>query len=90
MWLALLDAGIHFIMDRVKASPNLLGRWKALSGAEMRNILSYEHTIVLGKFKSELRGNVLFWWSLGFDQMVHHLTHYSLIYLMLRAMGIVP
>lgn len=26
--LALLDFVVHFIVDRIKASPNLLGRWK--------------------------------------------------------------
>lgn len=33
-FLALFDAGIHFIVDRIKASPSLLGRFKALSGTE--------------------------------------------------------
>lgn len=27
-WLCFVDAGIHFVMDRVKASKELLGRWK--------------------------------------------------------------
>jgi Protein of unknown function (DUF3307) len=27
-WLCFLDMGIHFVTDRVKASKNLLGRWK--------------------------------------------------------------
>jgi len=53
--LMLMDMVIHFTMDRVKASPKMLGRF---------NIKEKE-----------------FWWSLGFDQMVHHLTHYLLIYL---------
>lgn len=51
--LALFDLVVHFIMDRVKASPKLLGRYDI-------------------KDKR-------FWWSLGFDQMVHHLTHYAII-----------
>ena len=25
--------------------------------------------------------NKFFWWSLGFDQMIHHLTHYFIIYI---------
>jgi len=34
-WLiALFDAAVHFVMDRVKASPKLMGRWKPLSGPE--------------------------------------------------------
>ena len=27
--------------------------------------------------------NKFFWWSLGFDQMVHHLTHYFIIYILI-------
>jgi hypothetical protein len=53
-WLALVDFGIHFLMDRTKASPHLLGRFKP-----------QEH---------------YYWWVLGFDQMVHHLTHYFVIW----------
>jgi len=37
--------------------------------------------------RRRLRGNTLFWWCLGFDQMIHHLTHYVCIYLMLRLAG---
>lgn len=55
--LAVLDFVLHSIMDRIKASPNLLGR-----------------------FSIE---NKYFWWSLGFDQMVHHLTHYIIIFIIL-------
>ncbi len=51
--LAAFDLVIHFIMDRVKASPKMLGRFDI-------------------KDKR-------FWWSLGLDQMVHHLTHYAII-----------
>ena len=51
--LAILDFCIHSIMDRIKASPDLLGR-----------------------FNPE---QPYFWWALGFDQMIHHLTHYLLI-----------
>lgn len=51
--LALFDMTIHFIMDRIKASPKMLGRF---------NTTQKE-----------------FWWSLGLDQMVHHLTHYAII-----------
>lgn len=55
--LTILDIVIHFAMDRIKASPELLGRF---------NVQQKE-----------------FWWSLGLDQMVHHLTHYGLIYLII-------
>jgi len=53
--LAMADFGIHFTQDRIKASPNLLGRWK--------------------------QDSPFFWWALGQDQMVHHLTHYWIIYM---------
>jgi hypothetical protein len=33
--------------------------------------------------RKALRGNRLFWIALGFDQMVHHLTHYVCIFLIL-------
>lgn len=55
--LAVLDFVIHSTMDRIKASPNLLGRFSM--------------------------DNKYFWWSLGFDQMVHHLTHYVIIFIIL-------
>lgn len=55
--LALMDFAIHFTMDRIKASPKMLGR-----------------------FKPDQKE---FWWALGIDQMVHHLTHYLIIALIL-------
>ena len=33
---------------------------------------------------AKIKSNTYFWWALGWDQMMHHLTHYLLIYLMLR------
>ena len=54
--LGLIDFVIHFIVDRVKAHPDLGGRYKT--------------------------DNPKFWWSLGADQGVHHLTHYLIIYIM--------
>jgi hypothetical protein len=75
-------------MDRIKASPNLLGRYKALSADEMKSILSYLPTLgeagVQEKFGDQLRSNVYFWWALGLDQGVHHLTHYAIIWMLLR------
>ena len=55
LMMVALDFSMHFLMDRLKASPNHLGR-----------------------FKIEQKE---FWWALGLDQMVHHLTHYFIIYL---------
>lgn len=54
MMLGVLDFCAHFIVDRIKASPKLLGRWKPDSP--------------------------FFWWTLGADQLCHHLTHYLIIY----------
>ena len=51
--LALFDFTIHFTVDRIKASPNLLGRFSP--------------------------DKPYFWWALGWDQMMHHLTHYIII-----------
>jgi hypothetical protein len=71
--MAGVDGAIHFLMDRIKASPNLLGRFKPLSPRE------YPLAAAMGDTVS-LRHNRLFWYSLGLDQMVHHLTHYYIIW----------
>ncbi len=91
-----LDASIHFVMDRIKASPQYMGRWKPLTAPEWLEAKKWSsvecvHTpsqqneacLQYISAKQKLRGNVLFWWCLGFDQMVHHLTHYGIIYLIL-------
>ncbi len=54
--LTLFDFIVHFVVDRVKAHPDLGGRWKA--------------------------DNPKFWWALGGDQAIHHLTHYIIIYVL--------
>jgi hypothetical protein len=64
----LVDGVIHFLMDRVKAGPAYLGRYKALSGREYSNATS-----------EEILHNKIFWIALGLDQMVHHFTHYAII-----------
>lgn len=66
--LAMFDFVVHFIMDRIKASPKMLGRYSALTKDTFRSAT-----------KEQIRSNILFWWSLGLDQMVHHLTHYIII-----------
>lgn len=95
-----LDFWLHFIMDRIKASPSLLGRFKSLdancfTGVKMfaegdfssvglgniSEVDKYEH-IKWGK--NRLKENKYFWWSLGLDQMVHHLTHYVIIYFIIK------
>lgn len=95
--VTLFDFVVHFIMDRIKASPSLLGRFKALSGDEFRS-LSFEPpmfvshsskrsvmiTVTKGEAARLKNANQFFWWSLGLDQMVHHLTHYAIIYTILN------
>jgi len=54
-WLAIVDFVVHFSIDRIKASPNLLNRWEVTSPC--------------------------FWWVLGADQLLHHLTNYAFIYI---------
>lgn len=52
--LACFDFIVHFTMDRIKASPNMMGKYKM--------------------------DDVRYWNALGVDQMVHHLTHYVIIF----------
>ena len=88
IFVTIFDMVTHFIMDRTKASPNMLGKYKALSSSEMKNILSYLPTLgedgVKQKFGRQLKSNVYFWWCLGIDQGVHHLTHYAIIWMLLK------
>jgi hypothetical protein len=67
--LALFDGVAHFTMDRIKASKKYLGRYKPLT-AESAPAAT----------PAQWASNDRFWWSLGLDQMVHHLTHYAVIY----------
>jgi hypothetical protein len=71
--LTLFDMTIHFFMDRIKASAKYLGRYKPLT-AETAPKATPE----------QWQSNDHFWWSLGLDQMVHHLTHYAIIWWCLR------
>ena len=56
--LLLIDFVTHFIMDRIKAGPKYMGRYR-------------------DKTKSS------YWNCLGFDQMVHHITHIYMVWLMI-------
>lgn len=101
--LALLDASIHFGMDRLKAGPKYMGRWKPVSADEYRTYSQWPAAIdehqtygdqakwsdadrfireAYKNAKNRLRGNTYFWWALGFDQMVHHLTHYGIVWIL--------
>jgi len=73
MQLMLFDMAVHFCMDRIKAGKKYLGRYKTLT-AETAATATPE----------QWRSNNKFWWSVGFDQAVHHLTHYVIIYTVVR------
>lgn len=84
-WLAIVDFVVHFIMDRIKAGPKYLGRFKALSANEMIPILKKAEVGVLDESDRKLvRNNGLFWWFLGLDQEVHKLTHYFIIFMLVK------
>jgi hypothetical protein len=79
--LAGLNGVVHFGMDRLKAGPRYLGRFKQLSGEQ----LLWARIPVNGKPNHKsLWGNKLFWWSLGLDQLVHGLTDLACVWLFLR------
>jgi hypothetical protein len=99
--LAALDFGIHFIVDRIKASPYMLGRFESLS---KRDFIEHSETVALleeasvensqakdilreelDRWGKRLKSNKYFWWALGADQTAHHLTHYFIIYKILSA-----
>lgn len=95
--LALFNGSVHFLMDRAKASPRYLGRWKPLTGEQWK--VATEAKLAIQKEESEighevislynraqtiLRSNKLFWISLGFDQLVHHLTDIICIYWLMK------
>jgi hypothetical protein len=72
--LSVFDFVIHFIMDRIKASPDLLGRFETVTKSEMKDINSRKDNLTI-EDKRKLKSNWLFWLTLGVDQTVHHLTH---------------
>lgn len=88
-WLALVDLAVHFVMDRAKAGPKYLGRYKALFGkqfqdaTELANDPEYNgrtFKMLQKEARKQLKHNTYFWWSLGFDQMIHHFTDLFIIY----------
>jgi hypothetical protein len=100
-YLAAFDFVVHFIMDRIKASPDLLGRFEALSKREymawkrMGEVSTETDPAKIpvpsltpeagAERDAQFRSNKFFWWSLGIDQKVHHLTHYAIIYWLVTA-----
>lgn len=73
-WLCLLDFAIHFAMDRIKASPRMLGRYKSLCPHDRPTATAQQK-----------RDEKIFWLSLGFDQYVHHLTNLLLAWILLSS-----
>lgn len=87
--LAFIDMTIHFVMDRIKASGRLLGRYKPLTApdyiaarTDMANTSQVE--MKWWHARRKLKDNTYFWWSLGFDQTIHALTHIYLVYKMVQ------
>jgi hypothetical protein len=81
--LATIDFLSHFIMDRVKAAPKMLGMFKPLSAIDYKFYYSTKDRPDSG---AALLDNKMFWICLGLDQMVHHLTNYYIIYRLVSAM----
>lgn len=61
--LAVFNATVHFFMDRIKASPKYLGRFKSLTAET-----------AMGATKEQWKSNDWFWIAIGIDQCVHHMT----------------
>ena len=82
MAMAHFDFVVHFTMDLIKTSPKLMGRWKLLS-APLITYFKSQLKVRLARQEAQeaLRGNKLWHWAYGFDQMVHHLTHCAIIYM---------
>lgn len=102
--LVLLDMVLHFVMDRIKVSSKLLGRFQALSKEQFKGLsearalafnaieffidnhenkdIREESFRQVSEIDQKFKGNTYFWWALGLDQGVHHLTHYLIIYLL--------
>lgn len=89
LFLAGFDMCWHFAIDRVKASPSLLGRFKALSGDEYVSLWHRRECVkkfttnneeILAEIDQRFKNNIYFWWALGVDQFCHHITHYIIIW----------
>lgn len=57
-WLAIVDWVAHFVMDRIKAGPKYLGRFRD-------------------------RDKSSYWNALGFDQMIHHITSFYIVWVII-------
>lgn len=94
--VSVIDFVIHFTMDRIKASPKMLGKYDAinkkefiqyanrLSDCKKDKCLHWEIPRLENSMLSRKKENTMFWRALGIDQGVHHLTHYFIIYMIVR------
>lgn len=66
--------------------------WEALSNNPTEQGALFNIAVARGdvfkRYQEKHLSNRLFWWALGFDQMVHHLTHYTIIYFLVK--GFLP
>jgi len=90
--LSIFDFSTHFLVDRFKASSKMLGRYKALASSEFvplkvelarLNTIAPEGHVQIDAIHRKLKGNKYFWWALGLDQGLHHLTHYVILFVIL-------
>lgn len=86
--VGVVDFVVHFVMDRIKSSPKMLGRFKPFSGSKEQYMQFINSTNPSVDTESVILNNTLFWWSLGFDQMIHQLTYCFLVGLVLIGLGI--
>lgn len=83
--VSLLDLLVHGTMDRIKAAPDMLGRFKPMTAQQYKSIAEAKKLgeRLSARDKEIIKHNKYFWWSLGLDQGVHHLTHYVIIAILL-------
>lgn len=88
-----VHCGIHALMTLGIA---LLFGYGKLDGQDlmMFMVLDFVVHFITDKFKVEAGRNLEtsdseFWWLLGLDQGIHHLTHYAIIALIVMKLGVV-
>lgn len=82
MILVVVDFLAHFGLDWLKAQPRFFGRYEVLSKKDFQELANIDNTSFRLWFEKQrkLASNTNFWITLGADQMGHHLTHYYIIY----------
>ena len=83
IWLGLFDMVVHFAVDRWKASPHYAGKYRSLSKKEFIKIkqeLSRSTDPMYTKhLLDRINSNREFWLAVGWDQFLHHCTHYIIL-----------